>query len=118
VREGIRAFYQGFAEAGFVEGRNVTIEHRSPEDHNDRMPALAAELVRRNVAVIVADTTMVRGSPRRGRPCVPQAPGATGGRYTAVSRLMQTEQITTSVAREWETMDEQEHLKRLQQAVL
>jgi ABC-type uncharacterized transport system substrate-binding protein len=57
IPKNIHAFYQGFAEAGFVEGRNVAVEHRSPEGHNERMPALAADLVRRNVAVIVTDTT-------------------------------------------------------------
>jgi putative ABC transport system substrate-binding protein len=48
------AVRQGLAEAGYVEGRNVAFQHRRAEDHYERLPALAIELVRRDVAVIVA----------------------------------------------------------------
>jgi len=48
------SFRQGLKELGLVEGKNVRIEFRWAEDHYDRLPAMAAELVRDNVAVIVA----------------------------------------------------------------
>ena len=53
----LRAFRQALKDAGYVEGQNVTVEYRWAEGQNARIPALAAELVRRQVAVIVSGGT-------------------------------------------------------------
>jgi putative ABC transport system substrate-binding protein len=50
----IAAFLQGLKETGHFEAQNVAIEYRSAEGHYDRLPALAADLVRRGVNSIVA----------------------------------------------------------------
>src|SRR6266436_8161402 len=52
----LRGFHQGLKDTGYVEGENVAIEYRWAENQTDRLPALAAELVRRRVAVIVGST--------------------------------------------------------------
>ena len=54
ARELLLGFHRGLSDSGYVEGRNVAVEYRWAEDHLERLPGLADDLARRDVAVIVA----------------------------------------------------------------
>jgi putative tryptophan/tyrosine transport system substrate-binding protein len=65
------AFKEGLRQTGFVDGRNVTIEFRSAEGRYDRLPAIAAELVRHQVTLIAAGTPVAALAAKRATTSIP-----------------------------------------------
>ena len=53
----LAAFHQGLSEAGYAEGRNVTVDYRWADGQYERLPEMANDLVRRNVSLLVGFTT-------------------------------------------------------------
>ena len=67
----VAAFKEGLSQTGYLDGRNVTIEFRSAEDQYDRLPAIAAEFVRRQVNVIAAGTPVAALAAKRATTSIP-----------------------------------------------
>src|SRR5260370_5307351 len=67
----LSAFLKELGETGYVEGRNVAIEYRWAENRNDRLPAMVADLVRRQVSAIAATSTPAAVAPKASTTTIP-----------------------------------------------
>src|SRR6185295_14583077 len=67
----LRALREGLKDAGYVEGENVVFEYRNADNQIDRLPALAADLVRRRVAVIIASTAPAISAAKTATKAIP-----------------------------------------------
>jgi hypothetical protein len=74
----LAAFHRGLSEAGYIEGENVAIEYRWAENQRERLPALAAELVRRQVASLGLTSATLSNSCTKIRKRIGQQTGRTG----------------------------------------
>src|SRR6516162_9885143 len=85
--EYVAAFKDGLGQTGYVDGRNVIIEFRSAEDQYDRLPAIAAEFVRRPVTPPARQSrrSQPSGRPRRSRSSSPWAATRPGTGWSPVS---------------------------------
>jgi putative ABC transport system substrate-binding protein len=106
----LRAFRQGLKETGYVEGQNLAIEYRWAEGHNDRLSAFATDLVRRQVAVIVAGGTPSVLAAKEATTAIPIVFFVAGdpvelGLVTRLNRpggnLTGTTSLTLAVASKW-----------------